>query len=73
MKVTEAGLTVPSVVSLLERPMVTFAVGWELRTMVNVACPPASVVTRPLTGVTVMPAESLSVLVTVTLGGLMML
>ena len=35
----------------------------------NVAVPPASVVVRPVVGVTVMPAASLSVLVTVTSAG----
>ena len=45
---------------------VTFAVGWLVSTTVNVAVPPASVVVRPVVGVTVMPAVSLSVLVTAT-------
>ena len=48
------------------RPIVTSAVGCELSTTVNVAVPPASVVIRPEVGVTVMPAVSLSVLVTAT-------
>ena len=61
-----AGLTVPSVVSLELRPMVTSAVGCDVSTTVNVAVPPASVVVRPEVGVTVMPAASLSVLVTET-------
>ena len=34
--------------------------------MVKVACPPASVVVKPLVGVTVIPAISSSALVTVT-------
>ena len=55
--------TVPSVASVV---MVTSAVGSLLSTTSNVAVPPASVVTRPLVGVTVMPAVSLSVLVTET-------
>ena len=67
MKVTLAGLTVPSVASLELTPIVTSAVGCEFRTIVNVAVPPASVVVRPDVGVTVMPAVSLSVLVTNTL------
>ena len=62
-----AGLTVPSVVSLEVRPMVTSAVGCDANTTVKVAVPPASVVVRPKVGVTVMPASSLSVLVTETL------
>src|SRR5437773_5829058 len=52
---SEAGETVPSAGVLLERPMVTFAAGTDLRATVNVAVPPASVVTRPETGVTVTP------------------
>ena len=60
-------LTVPSVVSLELRPIVTSAVGCDVNTTVNVAVPPASVVVRPKVGVTVMPAASLSVLVTETL------
>ena len=47
VKVRLAGATVPSVVSLEDRPMVTSAVGWVLSTTVKVAVPPASVVTRP--------------------------
>ena len=66
VKVRVAGATVPSVVSLELRPMVTSAVGCEARTTVKVAVPPASVVVRPLVGVTVMPAASLSVVVTLT-------
>ena len=66
VKVTLVGLTVPSLVSELESAMVTSAVGWEFRTMVKVSKPPASVVTRPSVGLTVMPALSLSVLVTLT-------
>ena len=58
--------TVPSVVSLLLRPMVTSAVGCVFSTTVNVAVPPASVVTNPEVGVTMIPAVSLSVLLTLT-------
>ena len=43
--------------------MVTSAVGCVFSTTVKVAVPPASVVTRPEVGVTVIPAASLSVLV----------
>ena len=43
---------VPSVVSLDERSMVTFAVGCVASTTLNVAVPPASVVCKPLAGVT---------------------
>ena len=46
--------------------MVTSAVGCVFSTTVKVAVPPASVVVRPDVGVTVMPAVSLSVLVTAT-------
>ena len=66
VKVTDAGLTVPSVVSLELSPTVTLAVGCEARTTVKVAVPPASVVVSPEVGVTVMPAASLSVLLTTT-------
>ncbi len=55
----------PSVVSLVDRPTVTSAVGCASRTTVKVAVPPASVVS-PLIGETVMPEVSLSVFVTVT-------
>ena len=64
VNVTEVGLTVPSVVSLLLSPTVTSAVGCAVSTTVNVAVPPASVVVNPLVGVTVMPDASLSVFVT---------
>ncbi len=69
VKVTLAGATVPSVRSLLESPTVTFAVGWLVSTMVNVAVPPASVVVRPEVGFTVIPATSSSVLVAETSAG----
>ncbi len=66
VNVSEAGETVPSVRSELLRPMVTSAVGTEVRTTVNVAVPPPSEVTRPLVGVTTIAATSSSVLVTET-------
>ena len=69
VNVTLAGLTVPSDVSLELSPIVTFAVGCAVRTMVNVAVPPASVVVRPKVGLTVMPAVSLSMLITDTSSG----
>ena len=69
MNVSDAGATVPSVRSELESPIVTSAVGWVLSTTVNAAVPPASVVTSPATGFTVMPAVSLSLLVTATSAG----
>ena len=69
MNVTLDGLTVPSATFELERPIETFAVGWDVSTMVNVAVPPASVVVSPLVGVTVNPAASLSVFVTDTSAG----
>src|SRR5438093_1047893 len=62
--------TVPSAVLLEDRPRVTAAVGWLVRTTLNVAVPPASVVVRPAVGVTVNPAVSLSWLVTETSAGL---
>ena len=58
--------TVPSPVLPEEIPMVTLAVGLEVRTSVNVAVPPASVVVKPEVGDTVMPAVSSSVLVSET-------
>jgi hypothetical protein len=58
--------TVPSAVLLLVNGMVTSAVGWLFKTTVNVAFPPASVVVKPVVGVTVMPFVSLSLLVTAT-------
>ena len=56
----------PSAVLLLDTGMTTSAVGWLLSRTVKLAVPPASVVTRPAVGLTVMPATSLSVLVTET-------
>ena len=61
--------TVPSVGLLLDTGMTTSAVGWVLSCTVKLAVPPLSVVTRPAVGVTVMPAASLSVLVTATSAG----
>ena len=69
VKVTLAGETVPSVTSLLDSPTVTSAVGRLVRTIVNVAVPPASLVVRPEVGLTVIPTASLSLLVTDTLSG----
>ena len=66
VKVREAVERVPSVVSELLRPMVTSAVGCELRTTEKEAVPPFSVVTSPAVGVTVMPAVSLSLLMRLT-------
>src|SRR5207249_1413510 len=67
VNVTDAGDTVPSVVSLLEIGTVTVAVGCEVSTTVKVAVPPLSVVVRPAVGFTMKPALSLSMLVTDTL------
>jgi len=64
VNVTLVGETVPSLVSSDDRPIVTSAVGWVFRTIVNVAQSPASVVTKPAVGFTVIPAVSLSVLIT---------
>src|ERR1043166_9932 len=69
VNVRPAGATRPSVGSALESPIETLAVGWLVSTTVNDAVPPASVVTRPATGVTVMPATSLSGVVTATAAG----
>ena len=62
--------TVPSVVSELAMAIVTFAIGWLARTIVNVAVPPASVV-GPLTAETIRPAVSSSVFVNATSFGFM--
>src|SRR2546426_7396139 len=64
VNVSDAGATVPSVRSFDDNPTVTFAVGWLVKTTVNVAAPPASVVVNPDVGFTVIPATSLSVFVT---------
>ena len=66
VNVSAAGKTVPSVASLDESGIVTSAVGWLVRTTVNVAVPPISVVVRPDVGVTVTPTVSLSVVETAT-------
>src|SRR5258706_13123220 len=64
VNVTLDGATVPSVRALDDNPIVTFTKGWLVRTIVNVAVPPASVVVSPDVGLTVIPATSLSVFVT---------
>ena len=56
VNVSDAGATVPSVVSLLDRAIITSALGWVSSTTVKSAVPPASVVIKPMIGVTVMPA-----------------
>ena len=58
VRVTEVGESVPSVASEVERGMVTSAVGSELRTMVKVAVPPASVVIRPVVVLRIIPLVS---------------
>ncbi len=60
------GATEPSAPFPDETGTATSATGWLVSTTVNVAVPPASVVTRPATGDTVMPATSLSSFVTET-------
>ena len=69
VNVRVAAEATPSVGSLEATGMTTFAVGWLLSTTVNEAWPPASVVARPLTGVTAMPAASLSAFTTATSAG----
>ena len=69
VKVSAAGLTVPSVGSPLSTPMVTFASGLVVRRTVNVAVPsvpPASVVLSPAVGLTVTPGVPVSPSVAVT-------
>ena len=63
LKVTLDGDTVPSKILLLLRLITTLAIGWVLSTIVKVAVPPASVVTSPEVGLTVIPTKSLSLLV----------
>ena len=69
VKVAEAGETVPSVKSLDDNPIETSAVGCEFNFIEKVAVPRASVVVNPLVGLTVIPATSSSILVTVTSDG----
>ena len=69
VKVKLVGAAVPSPGSLELSAIVTLAVGCVFSTTVNVAVPPASLVTRPEVGVTVIPAVSLSVFVTETSAG----
>src|SRR5688572_29844485 len=66
LNVTLAGATVPSVVSLEARPIVTSAVGCVLRRSEERRVGHASGVSRPLDGLTVIPTVSLSLLVTAT-------
>ena len=56
--------TVPSAVLVLATAMFTSAVGSLAKTTSKFAVPPASVVTRPVVGATLMPAASSSVLPT---------
>ena len=58
LNVSVVGLTVPSVVSLLERWITTGKAGTVFSFTVKVAVPPASVVVKPLVGVTVMPGAT---------------
>jgi hypothetical protein len=60
----------PSATLLLASGIATAAVGWLVSDTSKVAVPPASVVTSPAVGVTVIPATSSSVLVTGTSFGL---
>ena len=62
--------TVPSLTLPEKTITVTLSVGWLSSTMVNSAAPPASVVTRPDVGATVIPAVSLSMFVIATPGWL---
>ena len=62
------GLTVPSPVSLLEIPMLTFDFGSECSTTVKEAVVPSSLV-LPVMAETVMPALSLSLFEASTSGG----
>src|ERR1043166_2422032 len=64
-----AGAAGASAASLEPTATATSAVGWLVSTTVNVAVPPASVVTSPVVGETVMPAASSSVFDTLTSAG----
>ena len=68
VKVREPEETVPSVVSLEAMAMVTLAVGAESSTTSKLAVPPASVVVRPLVGLTLMPTVSVSVISVLAVG-----
>src|SRR5258706_246688 len=70
VKVSEDVETVPSVVSFDAIEIVTLAVGWLVSTTLKLAVPPASVV-LPLIAETVIPAVSLSTVVTATSAGFM--
>ncbi len=60
VKVTDGVETFPSVSFDDDIPITTLAVGWLLRAMVKVACPPSSVV-LPEIGDTITPALSSSI------------
>ncbi len=66
VNVSEVGATVPSVTSLELSDIVTSLVGCVFSTTVKIAVCPASLVTRPLVGVTVIPTVSSSTFVTAT-------
>src|SRR3954469_1273457 len=66
VNVTDGGATVPSATLVELSGIVTLATGWLVKTMVNVAVPPASVVTRPVVDVTFTEATSSSVVTTET-------
>ena len=61
-----AAETVPSALLLLATGITTSASGWLVSCTPKLALPPASVVTRPAVGVTLMPEASLSVFVALT-------
>jgi hypothetical protein len=61
--------TPPSVASLEAIGITTSAVGWLSSTTLKLALPPASLVPRPATGVTEMPATSSSAFTTLTSAG----
>src|SRR2546430_1107097 len=56
VKVRRDAVAAPSLPSLETTGMTTSAVGWLFKTTVSVALPPASLVTNPAVGATVMPA-----------------
>src|SRR5438067_2421844 len=69
VKVRPETASVPSAVLLLLKGMVTLAVGLLVSAIVNDAVAPDSLVINPEVGVTVIPAVSLSVLLTLTSAG----
>ncbi len=69
VNVTLSGITVPSDASLLVKPITTSPVGGEPSAIVKLVISPLSEVSRPVAGIKITPAVSLSLLVTSSSGG----